>query len=73
MSDQTLGELLRRVDAARNRLMAYDMTNHYAYLRWPEADRIEFDVGREKARIDLQEAEAAYRNAINQAARFDPK
>lgn len=69
---RTLIELARERERLRNVVMGYDMTNHYAYRSWPEAERIEFDVNKEKARIMLDEVEREYYAAVRSAARFDP-
>lgn len=68
---KTLSELLREVDDARHAVFGYEVTNHYAYLQWSEADRITFDVGKEKARMRLTAAQEAYRAAVQHAAAFD--
>lgn len=69
---KTLTELQQAMDRARAALYAYGMLDHNAYLTWPAADRIAFDVVHEKARIDYAAACDAYQAAVRRAAMHDP-
>ena len=65
---KTLAELLAESDAARRAVQHFETTNHVAYLKWPAAQRIEFDVGKARARLALNDAEVRYLQAITSAA-----
>lgn len=49
-------EVYDEIDAATRAVECYSMTNHYAYLKWPAEDRLNFDRGYRAARERLQRA-----------------
>ena len=49
------------LDAASRALECYQMTNHYAYLKWSAEDRLAFDRGKHDAQARWHRAYAAKR------------
>lgn len=58
------------LDAASRALECYQMTNHYAYLKWSAEDRLAFDRGKHDAQARWHRAYEAKRELVEGPSPF---
>lgn len=58
------------LDAATSALQGYQVTNHYAYLKWSAEDRLAFDRGYHRAQERWQRAYTAKRELVEGPSPF---